>query len=153
MNRILIDAPTFQTLLEKNPEIEIELMRNVPEKIAEELSRKLSGKLDEIVNEQIKQETDRIGGRYGFPDGAKIAIRNFLREQYTEEAKLAVWGQIKVEAAKSAESAAKAAVEKVAADHKTALDKRIKNLDGEIKTIAEREVLALLRGLQPQQKS
>lgn len=147
MNRILIDTPTFQTLLEKHPEVEIELMRNVPEKIAEELSRKLSGKLDEIIEEQIKAATDRIGSTYGFPDGAKIAIRTFLREQYTEEAKLAVWGQIKVQAAKVAESAAKAAVEKVAADHKAALDKRIKNLDAEIKAIAEREVLALLRGM------
>jgi hypothetical protein len=148
MNRILIDTPTFQAILDKHPEIEVELLNTVVPQLAETVRKKVEereGNWTAQIQKAIGRLESELGSRWKFPDAAKSVIHQFLRDELLKSIKLFA----KEEAEKVAKAAAETTITKSIADarRQIAIEEEAAQarLDVYAKAAAETHVMALLR--------
>ena len=148
VTRILVTSSQLMELLQRQPEVEIELIRNAVPQIATLLAQKakltssdISIKVAEAWREMERTHKDR----YGIPDRVREIIRSFLADECRTEARALLAAEARAEAKKIAEGAVNAALLRLGQDLEKAVARSKAEVDEYIKETAEREVLALLR--------
>jgi CRP-like cAMP-binding protein len=151
MNKILIDASAFAKLLDQHPEVEIDLMKNAVPQLTARLMKRVEDELprvDRAVAEAIQRQIAHISSSYsGMSQGAKEVIRLFLANECREEIKAFAREESRKAAQEIAERVLTAERQKFEGE----LEHRVRAAQGDVdkyaKAAAEREVLALIRGL------
>lgn len=146
--KILVSAALFTEILERQPEIELELVRNAVPQIATMLAARAQ-QTKAQVEERVRKAWDEIvrqrSDRYGMPAEAKRVVRDFLEEACREEARNLLTKEAERLAREEAQKAVSSALLKLGQDLQKAVARSKEEVDEYIKETAEREVLALLR--------
>lgn len=144
MSKILIDATGLAALIEKHPQVEVDLMRTAVPQVATLIQQRADqqrGKLDESVRQCFVQIEKERNGQYGLPHIVKHIIRDWLAAECKELAMSTVRQMVAEQLPK--------ALENERQKFTVTLDRlNVKEMDAinaYAKTAAEREVLALLR--------
>jgi adenosine deaminase len=128
MNKILINATVLKQMLEAQPEVEIELVKNATAQIAEVLKRKVNENKSAIFDNAVTEINSRLNYKYHLPDQVLKVIRS------------AVEDEIKKFNENQASKMAKEAFEKAIVSYEKKLETRI---DAMITTSIEKKVNAV----------
>jgi hypothetical protein len=128
MASLIIDARTLAAILEKHPEIQIELAKTAAAQIAEQLKRKVIGEQSTIVDGLIAEINSTLNYKYHLPDVARKVIREAAADYFKDLAE------------RKAEEIARSAYEEAAARYGKKLEAK---LDGMITTAIEKKVAAV----------
>lgn len=146
--KILVSAAVFNDIVARQPEIELELVRNAVPQIATMLAARAqytNAQLDERVRKAWDELVASKSGRYGMPERVKELIRVFLAQECREEARALLTREAQRLAKEEAGKAVGAAMLKLGKDIQKAVEIARSEVDSYVKETAEREVLALLR--------
>lgn len=116
MTKILIDAVAVREMLDKHPEIELELTKNAAAQIAEQFKRKVLNDQGTLVDRLIEEINSKLNYKYHLPKQVLDVIRS------------AVEGHVKHLAENEAETMARTAFAK-------ALDSYARQMDSKIDAI------------------
>ena len=146
-NRILIDTGTLRDLLDKHPQVEIDIMAVAVEKIAEEWKRKLTtGKLDKLVNGAVEKIDAQIVSAYssrGLTEPVKKMIREAIFDVLNDQTKAVAAATARTAAAELIAEAKKS----LEAEMKLFAQSQLAAMDVLIQSSIERQVIATMRTL------
>lgn len=81
MNKILINASTLKQMLDTQPEIEIELIKNASAQIAEVLKRKINEQKSAIYDNAVQEINSKLNYKYHLPDQVLGVIRSVVEDE------------------------------------------------------------------------
>jgi len=128
MNKILINASVLKQMLESQPEIEIELIKNAAAQIAEVLKKKINQEKSVIYDNAVTEINNRLNYKYHLPKQVLDVIGS------------AVDDQIKRFNDNQASKMAKEAFDKAVISYEKKLEARI---DATITSMIEKKVAAV----------
>lgn len=148
MTRILVNSTQLREMLERQPEVELQLVRNAVPQLAELLRQKaqisrdqLAKRVEEAWNEVARDKE----GRYGLPRQAREVITDWLRSECREEAKILVRDEARAMAKQAADEAVSKAMLKLGQDIEKSIGRAKAEVDEYITEQVEQKFLALLR--------
>lgn len=146
--KILITSPQLREILERQPEIELQLIRNAIPQLATLLAEKarqsqitIKKRVDDAWAELEREKNSA----YGLPRRVQDIITNWLHSECRDEAKILVAQEAKAMAKAAADEAVAKAMLKLGQDVEKTIVRARAEVDDYIKEVAEREVMALLR--------
>lgn len=149
MTRILVSSTQLREMLERQPEVELQLVRNAVPQLATLLAEKarqsqltIKKRVDEAWAEI---ERDKLGGKYGLPREARNVITDWLRAECRDEAKILVAQEAKSMAKEAADEAVAKAMLKLGQDVEKSIGRAKAEVDSYIKDQVEEKFLELLR--------
>lgn len=146
--KILIGADELRSIIERNPEVEVDLLRSAVPQIAEIIRRKAAEKepaIRSLIDEAFNRLTKEVGRNYGISESARTVIRFYLGEMWEKEFKALAASAAESFAKEAAASAVGKAVKEVRRQITVEEDAAQQRLAEWAKAAAEREVVALLR--------
>lgn len=81
MTKLLLDATVLREMLERQPEIEVELIRNASAQIAEVLKRKINEQKSEIYDNAVKEINSRLNYKYHLPEQVLRVIQSAVDDR------------------------------------------------------------------------
>lgn len=76
MAKLLIDAASLKAMLDKNPEVEVELVKNAAAQIAEQFKRKALDQSSTIVDRLIDEINSKLNYKYHLPEHVLAVIKD-----------------------------------------------------------------------------
>ncbi|GJE78146.1 hypothetical protein [Methylorubrum suomiense] len=149
--KILIGLAELQGLIAGKPEIEVQLLEKAVPQLAGLLARKVeerAGALDERIRQAVDLQLRQIGSGYGrMSEATRIIIRDMLKEELDKYGRSLVLQSI--------DQHLRPEIKKLFDDFKTEALRAVENreitsrdtINNYAKAAAEREVLALMRGM------
>jgi len=149
--KILIGLAELQALIAGKPEIEVQLLEKAIPQLAGLLARKVeekAGALDERIQQAVDQQLKQIGSGYGrMNEATRTIIREMVKEELDKYGRSLVLQSIdqhlRPEAKKLFDDLKDAALKAIENREVTSKDR----MDNYARVAAEREVLALMRGM------
>jgi len=149
--KILIGQAELQALIAGKPEIEIQLLEKAVPQLAGLIARKVeekAGKVGDIVQQAVNRQLNDIGNKYGNMNGATRAIiTSLIKEELDKYGRSLVLQSInehlRPELKKEFEAFRKDALRSLEISEADLKDR----INNHAKIAAEREVLALMRGM------
>jgi hypothetical protein len=148
MNRILIDAETYQAILAKHPHVEVELLRTTVPMVVEMLKKKIEekeGNWTQQVEKAIRRIESEMGSRWRFPPEVKGVLKQVMKDDIFPTMKPDFMALAEDVVGKTAKAQIDSLVTKTKVDLKGAEAHIIDRINAYAKEAAEREVMALLR--------
>lgn len=147
--KILITSSQLLEILERQPEVELELIRNAVPQLATLLAEK-ARQSQVTIKKRVEEawaeiERDKNGGRYDLPRQVRDIITNWLRSECRDEAKILVAQQAKGMAKEAADEAVAKAMLKLEQELNAAVTRSREEVDGYIQDQVEQKFLELLR--------
>jgi hypothetical protein len=148
MTRILVSSTQLREMLERQPEVELQLVRSAVPQLATLLAEKARVSMTEIrkrVDEAWREIERTKSDRYGLPDKVREIIKDFLRGECRDEAKILVRDEARDMARIAADEAVAKAMLKLGQDVEKSIGRAKAEVDEYIKDQVEQKFLELLR--------
>lgn len=84
MNKILINATVLKQMLDTQPEIEIELVKNASAQVAEVLKRKINEDKSKIYEQAVAEINSKLNYKYHLPDQVLKVIQSDVDDKITK---------------------------------------------------------------------
>jgi uncharacterized protein YjgD (DUF1641 family) len=150
MNKILVSAAVLQQIFKEHPEVEVELVGSATAQIAGRMAQTLAEKLptaQKQIEAALAAQVAGIKSNTRLHPEVKQLIRDFIAEQCASEIKLAVSKEVTEQALVRVNELVKAQMLKVDEMLRNGVATAAEAWAQKIKSMAEQEFLALVRGV------
>lgn len=146
--KVLIDSTQLWEILQRHPEVELDLLKNAVPQLAQRLAMKAKTTTEEVerlVDKAFAEAARDPSNRWGASQTIRTTTASFLQAECREEAKRMIVQEVRAEIAETARKEVNAALVKFGADLQKAVGLAQAEVDEYVRGVAEREVLSLLR--------